>query len=141
MGVKRGSGGGLRSRIKGLTAEMQHQLETAIYAIADEIATDAATSITNGSVSGKNHVPSKPGEPPNADTLKLSREMGVRITGALKAEVVSPTPYAADLEFGTSKMAERPFFRPAVKRNKARGYRQLRAAVDHVIKGGRFRED
>jgi HK97 gp10 family phage protein len=139
MGVKRS--GGLGGKLKALTKDMYHQLDTAVYSVADQIATDAAYSITAGSVSGKNHVPSKPGEPPNADTLKLSREMGVRITGPLTAQVVSPTPYAQALEFGTSKMAERPFFRPAVKRNRARGLRQLERAVDHVLDGGKFRPD
>ncbi len=85
-----------------------------IYAAASMVETEARHSITAGAVSGKGHVPSKPGEPPNADTHQL--DTGIFIEGdktALNVKVVSSAPHGLDLEFGTSKMAERPYMRPA----------------------------
>lgn len=85
-----------------------------IYAAASMVATEARHSITAGSISGKGHIPSKPGEPPNADTHHL--DTGIFIEGdkaALNVKVVSSAPHGLDLEFGTSKMAERPYMRQA----------------------------
>lgn len=96
--------------------QVRSDLRKVVYAAADELAADAALSITAGSVSGAGHVPSAPGEPPNEDTGMLSRSIHVRQIDDLKAQVVADAPYAAALEFGTSKMAERPYMRPAALR-------------------------
>ena len=136
MGVKRS--GNLAGRVKGLTGEMRRRLSTAVYAIADNVKVDAQISITNGSVSGKGHVPSAPGQPPNNDTGLLADGILVQHQiGSLEARVVSTTPYAADLELGTSKMAERPYMRPAAKANQQTGKAKMRIAVDFVLKGGK----
>jgi hypothetical protein len=58
----------------------------ALFASAQDIAVDAAVSITEGSVSGKGHVPSLPGEPPNADTHVLSNSITADSPAPLKAE-------------------------------------------------------
>lgn len=83
------------------------------YEGADTIKAEAQRLISAGSVSGKGHVPSAPGEPPNFDTGTLSRKIVTEQTGKLSAEVRSEAPYAAALERGTSKMAARPYMRPA----------------------------
>lgn len=141
MGVKRGGGGGLNAKVKGMTAEMRRQLAVAVEAIADKVQSDAQISITNGSVSGKAHVASKPGEPPNNNLGTLANGIIVQPVNDLTRDVVSTAPYAAALELGTSKMAERPYLRPAAKANQQRGVRQMRAAVDSVLNGGKFRTD
>ncbi len=41
----------------------------------------------------------------------------------------------------TITLPERPYMRPAAKKNKARGVRKMAVAVDHVLKGGKFRGD
>lgn len=137
MGVKRS--GGLGGKIASVVGSMRSELSTAVYAIAAQVEVDAATSITSGAVSGKGHVPSKPGEPPNADTHQLDRSIHVKTVTPLNALVVADAPHAASMELGTSKVAERPYMRPAAQRNKARGQRQMRASVAHVITGGKFR--
>jgi len=38
-------------------------------------------------------------------------------------------------------LPERPYMRPAAKKNQARGVRQMKVAVDHVLGGGKFRPD
>lgn len=179
MGIKRGSGGGLRSRIKGLVGGMKRELATAVEEIAEDVQRDAQISITTGSVSEKNHKPSAPGSPPNNDTGELSN--GIIITGnpgALTRRIVSTARHAAIQELGgtinhpggqpyfikdgefipvsknspaasrlpktkphTITLPERPYMRPAAKKNQARGVRKMAVAVDHVIKGGKFRED
>lgn len=41
----------------------------------------------------------------------------------------------------TITLPERPYMRPAAKKNQAQGLRKMASAVDYVIKGGRFRQD
>jgi hypothetical protein len=136
MAVKR-SGGGIKNPVR-LSSAMKAALKPVVHAIADQVRADAQVSITTGAVSGKNHVPSLPGEPPNNDEGTLAKGIIVEIVDDLTARVVSTAAHGAPLELGTSKMAERPYMRPAGLKNKERGQRQMRAAVEHVLKGGKF---
>lgn len=136
MGIK-GADKHLR-RLKKMTAGMRKEAGKLVYTLADMHATEAAHSITEGSVSGKNHVPSKPGEPPNADTHVLDRSIHVERVGPLRANSVADAPYAADLEFGNSKVAERPYMRPAAKKVRKDVDRLAQAAVDRVVKGSKL---
>lgn len=85
----------------------------ALFVGGDMIKAEAAHLITQGSVSGANHVVSEPGQPPNEDTGFLRAGLIVEQPAPLRVLVVNDIPYAVDLEFGTSKMAERPFMKPA----------------------------
>ena len=85
----------------------------ALFAAGELVATTAQTSITRGAVSGKNHVPSAPGEPPNNDTGVLANNIEVTQPKPLLVKITSKAPYSAALEFGSSKMEARPFMRPA----------------------------
>lgn len=116
--------------------EMEREVGAALYAAGQEIETEAALLITSGAVSGKGHVPSRPGEPPNADTGVLDRSIETAKTGPLTVEVSANAPYAVALEFGTSKMAERPFMRPAVARKRKEAIALVRAAVRKVVTRG-----
>ncbi len=91
----------------------RQRLGQALFAAGELIQVEAQLSITRGAVSGKGHVPSRPGEPPNADTHTLANNIETVQAAPLRVEVTSRAPYSAALEFGTSKMAERPFMRPA----------------------------
>jgi HK97 gp10 family phage protein len=105
----------------------------ALYAGAERIKVEAQLSITRGAVSGKGHVASAPGQPPNQDTGVLAGNIEAVQTGPLTAEVSSNAPYSAPLEYGTSKMAARPFMRPARDRQ-AKAVRDLvTAAVKKAI--------
>lgn len=90
----------------------------ALFAGGEMIKAEAARSITEGAVSGAGHVPSRPGEPPNEDTGTLRRNITVTQVGPLHVRVASNAPYSAHLEFGTSKMAARPFMGPAARAKK-----------------------
>lgn len=90
----------------------------ALFAGGELVQTEAQISITRGAVSGKNHVPSAPGEPPNNDTGRLADNIETVQVQPLKVEVSSNAPYSAALELGTSKMEARPFMGPAAQAKK-----------------------
>lgn len=114
--------------------EMVQRVGAALFAGGNLIEVEAAHSITEGSVSGKGHIPSRPGEPPNADTHVLDRSIETNQVGPLKVEVSANAPYAVDLEFGTSKMGERPYMRPAVAKKRKEVVALVRSAVQSVIR-------
>lgn len=117
-------------------SEASRQLTAALFAGGEEIQVEAQISITNGAVSGKGHVPSKPGKPPNQDTGVLAGNIGVRVARPLVVEVFSEAPYAALLEFGTSKMAERPYLRPAGAKKATEVQSLFAATAAKIARGG-----
>lgn len=92
----------------------------ALFAAGEEIKAHAAHLITEGAVSGKNHVPSRPGEPPNEDTGHLRTGITVEQPAPLRVLIASNARYSAALEYGTSKMAARPFMGPAARAKRKR---------------------
>lgn len=100
-------------RLRRLAAGAEAEAAKVVYVGSDMIRAHAFRSISAGSVSGKNHVPSAPGQPPNRDTGVLQAHITNEMVGPVTAEVRSDATYANDLEFGTSKMAARPYMRPA----------------------------
>lgn len=101
------------ARLRKLPAEAEKAVTQALFAGAETIANEAGLSITRGAVSGKGHVASAPGQAPNSDTHVLDRSIVAKRAGKLKSRVLATAPYAVPLELGTSKMAARPFMRPA----------------------------
>ncbi|MFZ5666958.1 MAG: HK97 gp10 family phage protein [Pseudomonadota bacterium] len=103
-----------RDRLKRLGGSRIIQIAGAIaYEGADTIRAEAFRLVSAGSISGKGHVPSRPNEPPNRDSGVLQANFEAVQTGALTAEFRSKAPYARVLEFGGSKVAQRPHVRPA----------------------------
>ena len=88
----------------------------------------AVTSINQGAASGvtyekynprRTHTASAAGQPPATDTGFLVNNIVLDIdNNGLGANVESRADYSAFLEFGTSKMAARPFMQPALEENK-----------------------
>jgi HK97 gp10 family phage protein len=62
------------------------------------------------------HQASAPGEAPAVDTGKLKSSIFTEMVSQFKAVVTASAEYAAMLEFGTRRMAARPFFRPAAEK-------------------------
>lgn len=105
----------VRLKLGKLSQSAQAEVFKALYVAGDMVAAEAAVSITRGSISGKGHVPSLPGEPPNADTRQLDTNIHLEPDRPRMAiRVVSNAPYSEFLEYGTSKMAARPFLRRAL---------------------------
>ena len=57
--------------------------------------------------------PSTPGDPPGVDTGFLRSSIHVESVSSLIREVIAGAEYSEPLEYGTFKMAPRPFMRPA----------------------------
>lgn len=126
------------ARLRKLSGDsMVRAVGRGLFAAGELIAVEAQISITSGSVSGKNHVPSKPGQPPNQDTGTLANNIEVAQVEPLVVEVSSNAPYSAPLEFGTSKMASRPFMGPARDAKKQEAIQLVRRAVDSAVRKSR----
>ena len=106
-----------------------------LYVGADMIRAEAHRSISRGSRSGKKHEPSAPGEPPNRDTGVLQAHLRAELVSPLEAQVASEAPYAAALEFGSSKMEARPYLRPARDKKAPEIQRLFETEIDKLVKG------
>ncbi|WP_082370240.1 MULTISPECIES: HK97-gp10 family putative phage morphogenesis protein [unclassified Novosphingobium] len=123
------------NRLKKLSGEkMVREVGKALFAAGEMIQVEAQISITAGAVSGKKHVPSAPGQAPNNDTGTLAGNIETNQTAPLVVEVSSNAPYAGDLEFGTSKMAARPYMAPARDAKRKEVEQLVRRAVDNVVR-------
>mgnify|MGYP001311453115 CR=1 FL=1 len=99
----------------------------------------AVSSINQGAKSGvlyekynprRTHKASAAGEPPATDTGFLVSNIFVSVDAdGLGASVESRADYSSFLEFGTSKMAARPFMQPALEENKPKIKRLARQMV------------
>lgn len=106
-----------------------------LFVSGQRIQVDAQISITTGAVSGAGHVASSPGEPPNADTHGLDSQIETTREAGEQIHVTSNAPYSAALEFGTSKMVERPFMRPALEKNRESITRTLADLQARISRG------
>jgi len=109
------------------------QLQDHAHAIAE----DAAGSIRDGAISGAGHVPSLPGEPPNADTHDLDQSIHATEVIETADEIrtsVSVTSDHAWLERGGANVVERPYLSPAVRRQHGSTIRGLRGAFARLIR-------
>ncbi len=129
---------GASDRLKGAAGkELVEQVGRALFVGGDVIRAQAKRLITEGSVSGKSHVPSLPGEPPNADTHHLDTNIEVEQPAPLRVLVTSNAEYAVPLEVGSSKMAARPYMGPAARAKKDEVVKLVRRAVSVSVGKGR----
>ncbi|MXP42984.1 HK97-gp10 family putative phage morphogenesis protein [Allopontixanthobacter sediminis] len=102
------------ARLRKLSSQRVVALAGAVvFEGADTIRAEAFRSISAGSISGAGHQASAPGDAPNREFGDLQAGLKAVKTGALTAEFRAEAPHSKPLEFGTSKMAARPFARPA----------------------------
>jgi HK97 gp10 family phage protein len=126
------------ARLRKLAGEdMVRQVGKALFAGGEIIAGEAQRSIMEGAVSGKKHVVSKPGEPPKNDSHVLHNNIETAQIAPLVVEVSSNAPYSAPLEFGTSKMAARPFMRPARDKKRKEVEQLVKQAVASAVRHSR----
>ena len=121
--------------VKDYTSDMKQLVGRA----ANLVRNTAVTSINQGAKSGvvyekynprRTHRASAAGEPPATDTGYLVSNIFTNIdTDGLGASVESRAEYSSYLEFGTQKMAARPFLQPALEENKPRIRRLQRQMV------------
>lgn len=82
--------------------------------------------------------PSSPGEPPAVVTGRLRASITMRVEsedGKPAGYVGTNVEYASSLEYGTSKMAPRPFLVPALEANKPKIRDLFRAAMIGKLEG------
>lgn len=106
-----------------------NEINKAVYASAQKVATEAKKSILDGKKSGRfyrlrtvEHRASAAGEAPASDTGRLVNSIQSYATGNGEAITVAgrgTVHYAPLLEFGTARMAARPFLFPALEKSKA----------------------
>lgn len=124
------------------SAAAEKRVGAAIFAAAKTLAVDAQISITEGSAGGASggkhqHIPSLPGEPPHNFTGHLADNIeAVQTSDALASEVSSNAQYSAALEFGSSRMAARPFMKPAAERIRPKARAFVAEAISREIRRG-----
>lgn len=123
-------------RLKRMVARTPRQVAAALYAAGQEIELEAERSIVAGSISGKGHVASAPGQPPNADTRDLDSKIETEIVmqSPPTVDVRAYSEHAVFLEYGTSRMVERPFMRPAVAKKRKVAAKLVGDALSITIK-------
>lgn len=102
-----------------MSKRVQDNMEVATKAVAGETHGLMVQRIQKNSGNGRvykrgsrTHKASAAGEYPNTDTGALVRSIYWKMVGKLTAHVGTPIIYGKYLEYGTSKMAARPFIRP-----------------------------
>jgi HK97 gp10 family phage protein len=125
-----------QARLQGVGGEKTiAEVGKALFVAGELIRAEASHLITEGAVSGKNHVPSLPGQPPNEDTGVLRTHIETTQPAPLRVEVSSNAPYAVAIEYGTSKMEARPYMQPATDRKRGEVVAGVKAAVDRAVQG------
>jgi HK97 gp10 family phage protein len=105
------------------------EINKAVYASAQQVVTEAKKSVLEGGKGGRayrrrsvTHIASAPGEAPASDTGRLVNSLHAEAGDPGEALAVagsSSVQYAVLLEFGTTKMAARPFMFPALEKSRA----------------------
>lgn len=132
------------SKLKGLSSEVIKGVKKAIRIGGTTVRNDAILSIAQGSKSGRvyargnvTHRASAAGEAPATDTGYLVSNINlVMDADGLGCVVDSRADYSSHLEFGTSKMAARPFLQPALEMNKQKISYQVWKATKEALKKG-----
>lgn len=128
---------GAQARLNGLAGQKKAALVgRALFVGGETIRAHAQRSITEGAVSGKSHVASAPGQPPNEDTGHLRTRIEVTQPAPLRVEIASEARYSAALEYGTSRMAARPFMGPAARARRKEVTGLVRKAVTVAVRKG-----
>lgn len=120
----------LRTRLKRIPDTGDNLVRKAMHEATGLVRGEAVTSIQRGNKTGelytkynpkRQHQASAAGEAPATDTglLVSSITSNVKQSGTtLIGQIIASTEYAPALEFGTTKMAARPFMQPALDKNR-----------------------
>lgn len=134
-------------KLEGASAQLRQraadEINKAVFASAQQIRTEAIKSVQDGNKSGRTyrrrsvtHRASAPGEAPASDTGRLVNSIQAYASGNGEALTVAgrgTVMYAPLLEFGTSKIAPRPFMVPALEKSKAWITNRLQDALRRAL--------
>ena len=137
------------SGLKALTAQLQKVSKGGPQVVADvinELAFDtqseAVKGIQQGPASGRTytrgsitHTASAPGEYPMSDTGRLSASVDIQLATAqrLTGKVGTGVAYGPMLEFGTSRMASRPWLLPSFEKAKVKTAKRLKRRIEALL--------
>jgi len=120
--------------------EAQAVVSQAVQATALDVRGDIQRQIQRGPKTGRtylrgsvSHRASAPGEAPATDTGFLASSIAYRSTTAMSAVIESRLDYAYWLEFGTSKIAPRPSWTPAVERGGPRLQERVTSGLEGLL--------
>lgn len=131
-------------KLEKITAEAKKEMAAALFVsglkIEDVAKIEIAQGIKTGRVykrGGKPHIASAAGEAPASDTGRLvnSINTGAKSDGMV-VEVTAGkgvVDYAVHLEYGTEKMAARPFMKPSLEKSRKFIHDRMEKAVQKVI--------
>ena len=138
----------LKERASTITANMEGAIKRCGEKIRSDIQYDMAHTPLDMSKSyytenkTKAHHPSLPGNPPAVDSGNLRESIRYEVyrNGQEVYGIVGSTQkdadYAVYTEYGTSKMAPRPWLRPAMRKNSEFIKRTISKAVKNTLTGG-----
>lgn len=146
----------LQRELRRLSGDLRQAAADTVEAVAIEMRKDIVKSVERGPASGrtythyfyttkngklaqgrkraKPHTASAPGQPPMSDTSYLANRITFDRLGDLTAVVGTKVEYAVHLEYGTERMAARPFFRPAVERMRPKYIGKLEELIGRAMK-------
>ena len=133
----------LQAALRQASGEIKQAVSRAVVGTALELQGNIKTSIARGPASGRTyekynprrtHTASAPGQPPMTDTGRLVNSIEFDKIGDLTATVGSKLAYAPYLEYGTSRMAARPFFRPAIEEIRPKYMTRLERALGDELR-------
>ena len=133
-------GEALSKALKDLGAGIDGAVNKAIVRTANQVRGEAIKMISREISSGRVyvrgnviHTASAAGESPNTDTGNLVSKIAVENPRRGTSFVGTSVEYGKYLEFGTSKMAARPWLRPAMERNEAKLTENITNAIKESI--------
>ena len=138
----------LKEKASGLTDNLEKSIKLCGQKVRSDIQYDMAHTIRDMSKvyysnnKTKAHHPSMPDNPPAPDTGNLRESIryevhkeGKEIYGVVGSTQKEPN-YAVYTEYGTSKMAPRPWLRPAMRKNNDFIRKTITNAVKDTLVGG-----
>jgi len=113
-----------KSKIPQVRSALDVAADRQVFRIAHDIRNEMVRLVLQTTKSGRrygDHIASAPGEPFASDSGRTVQSIRVNHTPGSKGATVSAGGEASRMEFGTSKMAPRPFMRPAATLVRQRG--------------------
>lgn len=133
----------LNAALEQMTPAIEKEVKKALDATGLKLRGDVIKAISRSPATGKTyrkyspnrtHRASAPGEPPASDTGRLANSIVFKDEGRLAVSVGSDVVYASYLEFGTSRMAPRPAWTPAVENERKAFQQRISEAVKRGMK-------